>query len=83
VALALGLDADPGEDLARRMDADLARVEHLESEDVEVVRRTGPDDLGEAADADAHELAALALLGLLAAESRVVDELHRPTQGPG
>ena len=38
----------PGEDLAGRVDPDLARIEHLEAEDVEVVRRPGPDDLGEA-----------------------------------
>ena len=48
VALALRLDAEPGEDLAGRMDPDLARVEHLDAEDVEVVRRPGADDLGEA-----------------------------------
>ena len=71
------LDADPGEDLAGRMDADLARVEHLDAEDVEVVRRPGADDLGEAADADAHQLAALALLGLLPAQAGVVDHVHR------
>jgi len=34
------------------------------------------DDLGEAADPDAHELAALALLELLLAEAGVVDHLH-------
>ena len=44
---------------------DLARVEHLQAEDVELMRRPGPDDLGERADADAHQLAPLALLGLL------------------
>jgi hypothetical protein len=47
------------------MHADLARVEHLEAEDVEVLRRSGADDLGEARDADAHELAVLAFLLLL------------------
>ena len=82
VALALRLDADPGEDLAGRVDPDLTRVEHLQSEDVEVVRRPGPDDLGERADADAHELAAGPLLGLLPAEvviaDRVEGELERP-----
>ena len=77
VALALRLDADPGEDLAGRMDPDLARVEHLQAEDVEVVGRPGADDLGERADADPHELAALALLELLLAQPLVVDHLHR------
>ena len=41
------------------------------------MRRPGADDLGEAADADAHQLAALALLGLLLAEPGVVDDVHR------
>ncbi len=76
VALALRLDADPGQHLAGRMDPDLARVEHLDAEDVEVVRRPGPDDLGEAADADAHELAAGALLELLLPEAVVVDHVE-------
>ena len=39
VALALGLDADAGEDLAGRMDPDLARIEHLDADDVEVLAR--------------------------------------------
>ena len=37
----------------------------------------GADDLGEAADADAHQLAAGALLGLLLAQPGVVDHVHR------
>ncbi len=41
------------------------------------MRRPGPDDLREAADPDAHQLAALALLGLLLPEPGVVDEVHR------
>src|SRR5690349_10606095 len=77
VPLALRLDADTGEDLAGRMYADLTRVEHLQPEDVEVVRRTGPDDLGEAADADAHELAAGALFRLLLAQVVVADQVER------
>jgi hypothetical protein len=72
VALALGLDADPRDHLAGRVDPDLARVEHLDAQDVEVVRRPGADDLGEARDADAHQLAAGALLGLLLAQPVVV-----------
>src|ERR671927_493687 len=50
VAAPLALDADARDDLARRVDADLARVEHLDAEDVEVVRGPGADDLGERAD---------------------------------
>src|SRR6185369_4223162 len=73
VALALGFRAEPRDGLARGMHADLARVEHLEAEDVEVLRRPGADDLGEARDADAHELAARALLRLLLAQPAIID----------
>src|SRR6266545_7458979 len=59
------------------MNADLGGVEHLDAEDVEVLRWSGAHDLGEARDADAHELAALALLGLLLAQRRVADLVHR------
>ncbi len=69
------------EDLARRVDPDLARIEHLQAEDVELVRRAGADDLGERRDADAHQLAALALLLLLAPQVVVADELHRQLEG--
>ncbi len=41
----------------------------------------GPDDLGERADADAHELAALALLGLLLAQVVVADRLEGQLEG--
>jgi len=54
VALALALGAEARDRLAGRVNADLGRVEHLDAEDVEVLRGTGTDDLGEAADADAH-----------------------------
>ena len=69
-------DADPGQHLAGRVDPDLAAVEHLQAEDVEVVRGPGAHDLREAADADAHQLALGALLGLLLAQPRVVDRVH-------
>ena len=52
------------------MDADLGAVEHLDAEDVELLAGTGADDFGEGRDADAHQLAALALLGLLFAQMR-------------
>src|SRR5262249_41873414 len=61
VALALRLRAEAGNGLARGMHADLAAVEHLQAEDVEMLGRAGAHDLGEARDADAHELTALAL----------------------
>ena len=41
----------------------------------------GADDLGERRDADAHQLAALALLDLLPPQPVVVDELHRLLEG--
>ena len=55
VALPLRLGAEAGGRLAGGMDPDLARVEHLEAEDVEGPGRPGADDLGEARDADAHQ----------------------------
>jgi hypothetical protein len=57
--------------------ADLARVEHLDAEDVEMLRRTGADDLGEARDTDPHQLTARALLGLLRSQRLVADLVHR------
>ena len=83
VALALRLNADPGEDLTGRVDADLAGPVHLQAEDVELMRRPGPDDLGERADAVLHQFAPLALLGLLPTQPGVVDDLHRLLQGAG
>src|SRR3989449_1842729 len=77
VALALRLRPEARDRLARRVDTDLTGVEHLESEDVEVLRGPGADDLGEARDADAHQFAALALLGLLALQLGVADAIHR------
>ena len=55
MALALRLGAEAGGRLAGGMDPDLARVEHLEPEDVEGPGRPGADDLREAGDADAHQ----------------------------
>src|SRR5262249_25521056 len=80
VTLALRLRAEGCDRLVGRVHADLARVEHLEAENVEVLGRTRADDLREARDADAHELPALALLGLLATQLRVADRVHRLLQ---
>ena len=69
MTLSLRLGAEAGYGLARRVDADLGRVEHLDAEDVEIARGSGADHLGEARrDADPHELAALAFLDLLDAQ---------------
>src|SRR5262249_40929633 len=72
--------ADARDRLPGRVHADLRRIEHLDPEDVEVLRRSGADDLGEAGDADTHELAAGALLGLLLAQGLVADDVHRLAQ---
>ena len=80
VPLPLRLGAEARDRLAGGVDADLRRVEHLDAQDVEVLRRPGADDLDEAADADAHQLAARALLRLLLAQIGVADHVHRLLQ---
>ena len=77
--MALALRFVPGahDARARRMDADLGAVEHLDAEDVEVLPRPGAHDLGEGRDADAHQLASRALLGLLFQQRVVADRLER------
>src|SRR5262249_41683650 len=80
VALALALRAEARDRLAGRVDADLGRVEHLEAENIEVPGGPGADYLGEAADADAHQLTALAFFRLLAPQRIVADEIHRLLQ---
>ena len=47
VALTLRLAADLQDRLAGRMDPKLGAVVHLHADDVVVLRRPGPDDLGE------------------------------------
>ena len=77
VALALGLRADADHRLARRVHAQVGAVVHGEPEDVHVLARPRADALGEERHADAHQLAAGALLGLLAAQVLVAGDLHR------
>src|SRR5262249_19025202 len=77
VALTLRLGAEAGDRLAGGVHADLRRIEHLDAEDVELLRRPGTDDLGEARNADAHQFAPGALLRLLLAQAGVVDQLNR------
>ena len=81
VPLALRLGAEARRGLAGGVHADLARVEHLDPENVEMLRGPGADDFGEARDADAHQLAPLPLLGLLLPEIGIPDLLHRLLQG--
>ena len=59
------------------MHAQVRAVVHGQAEDVHVLARSGADALGEERDADPHQLAAGAFLGLLAAEPLVVGDVHR------
>ncbi len=68
VALPLGLGADADHRLAGRVYAQVGAVVHRQPEDVHVLARPGADPLGEERDADAHQLAARALLLLLGQE---------------
>src|SRR5262245_42327800 len=77
VSLPLRLGPEASGRLARRVHAQLARVEHLDAEDVEMLRRSGTNDFGEARNADAHQLATRTLLGLLLAQVGIADLLHR------
>ncbi len=77
VALALALDAEAQDRGAGGVHPQLGQIEHLDTDDVEVVGRPGPHDLGERADADAHELATGSLLGLLLAQIVVADRVQR------
>ena len=67
VSLTLRLDRDPYHGLARRVDPQLSTVGHPEAEDVHVLARASANTFGEEAEADPHQLAPLALLGLFAA----------------
>ena len=69
VPLPLGLDRESDDGLPGRVDAEFAPVGHAETEDVHVLAWAGTDRLGEERDADAHQLTALALLGLLSRSS--------------
>src|SRR5262249_8121901 len=77
VPLALRLRADRDDSLAGRMDAEVGAVVHGETEDVHVLARPSADAFGEERDADAHQLAARALLELLAPEVLVAGDVHR------
>ena len=78
VALALALHGDPDDGLAGGVHPQLAAVGHAEAEDVHVLARAGADGLGEERDADAHQLAARPLLGLLPAQLVVPGDPHAP-----
>ncbi len=76
VALALAHAGHAYDGLAGGVHPQLAAVGHAEAEDVHVLARTGADRLGEERDADAHQLAALALLRLLAPQLVVPGDLE-------
>ena len=67
MTLPLRLGPKAGNDFSCGMNADLGAVKHLDAQDVEVLRRAGPHDLGEAGDTDSHQLASFQPLGLLLA----------------
>ena len=78
VALPLRLAADADHRLARRVHPQVGAVVHGQPEDVHVLARPGADALGEEGDADAHQLAAGALLGLLAPQLLVAGDAPWP-----
>src|SRR6266700_4335757 len=80
VALALALDAELEDRLAGGVHAQLRRVEHAQPGDVVLRAVAGADHLSEAGDADPHQLATGAALGLLAAQLLVAELLQRQVQ---
>ncbi len=81
VALALALHAELEDRLARRVHAQLGRVDHLQSGDVVGLGRTGPHGLGEMSDADPDEPAFFAGRQLLGSQLLVADLVERLAQG--
>ena len=77
----LGACAESGDGLSGWMDANVGTVEHLDAQNIEVAGRACPDNLGEAGNADTHQLSLLALLGLLSAQVFVADNFHRLFEG--
>jgi len=71
ISLTMGLG------FATLVDPQRGAVVHAQAEDVHVAARPGADGLGEERQPDPHQLAALALLGLLAAELLVAGDLER------
>src|SRR5262245_51080177 len=76
MTLSLGLGPTSCDDFSCGVNADLSAIEHFDAQDVEVLRRTGAYDLGEAGDTDSHQLASFPLLDLLRAERKVADLFH-------
>ena len=83
MALTLGNRPKAGERRTRRMDTDFAAVEHPHPQDVAVLDRPGPDNLGKERQADPHQAAGLAgleishALSLFSAQCVIVHRLQR------
>ncbi len=75
--LPLGLGAGADDARSSGVNANLGAVEHLDAENVEVLRRPGADDLGEGGEADSHQLALRSFLGLLLQKRLIADLLER------
>src|SRR5438093_1542775 len=78
MALRFGSGSDDA--CAGRVNPDLGAVEHLDPEDVEMLRGTGAHDLGERREADPHQLAAKTLCGLLLQQFLVANLLERDVE---
>ena len=76
VALALGLHRKPHHRFTGRVDTQLTPVGHAQAKNVHILARACADSLGEEGHPDAHQLAALALLGLLGTQLLVADHVH-------
>src|SRR5262249_59914442 len=76
VPLALRLRARAHDAGAGRVNANLGAVEHLEAQNVEVLRRSRSDDLGECRDSNAHHFAPGALLRLFFEQGLIPDFLE-------
>src|SRR5262249_40613964 len=81
VPLPLRFRPEARNNLARGMDRDLATIEHLDAQDIEVLGRTSPDDLREARNTYAHQLAPLPLFGLFPSQCGVADLVHGEIEG--
>src|SRR5204863_1998336 len=81
VALPLALDPELEDGLPGGHDGELRRVEHLDAQQVVVLARAGPGDLGEARHPDADEPAPAAALLLLLAELLVAGLLESEVEG--
>src|SRR5438105_3546263 len=79
--LSLALGPHAADRFAGRMNADLATIEHLDAGNIEGMSGAGAYGFCEAGDADAHQLALLALFCLLFAEIIVADHLQSFVHG--